>query len=66
MILILNYLPRPLLQLQKVLGHTMKLFKYHVNSLTRSNFFSNRVINDWNSLPQSIADSPSVNNFDYV
>ena len=28
-----------------------------------SNFYSNRVINDWNSLPQSIVDSPSVNEF---
>ena len=32
-------------------GHTKKLFKHHVNSYTRSKFFSNRVINDWNSLP---------------
>ena len=45
-------------------GHTMKkLFKHHTNLLTRSNFFSNRVINDWNSLPQFIVDSPSVSNF---
>ena len=26
-------------------------------------FFSNRVINDWNSLPQFIVDSSSVNEF---
>ena len=44
-------------------GHTRKLFKHHTNSYTRSNFYSNRVINDWNSLPQSIVDSPSVNDF---
>jgi len=44
-------------------GHTMKLFKYHTNSRSRSNFYSNRVINDWNSLPQSTVDSPSVNVF---
>ena len=44
-------------------GHTKKLFKYHTNSYVRSNFYSNRVINDWNSLPQSIVDSPSVNEF---
>ena len=44
-------------------GHTKKLFKYHTNSYTRFNFYSNRVINDWNSLPQSIVDSPSVNEF---
>jgi len=33
------------------------------NSYTRSNFYSNRVINDWNSLPQFIVDSPSVDKF---
>ena len=44
-------------------GHTKKLFKYHTNSYARLNFYSNRVINDWNSLPQSIVDSPSVNEF---
>ena len=44
-------------------GYTKKLFKYHTNSYARFNFYSNRVINDWNSLPQSIVDSPSVNEF---
>ena len=44
-------------------GHTKKLFKQHTNSYTRSKFFSNRVINDWNSLPQFIVDSSSVNEF---
>ena len=44
-------------------GHTMKLFKHHMNSYARSKFFSNRVINDWNSLPQFIIDSPSINEF---
>ena len=44
-------------------GHTKKLFKYRTNSYVRSNFYSNRVINDWNSLPQHIVDSPSVNDF---
>ena len=41
----------------------MKLFKHHMNSYARSKFFSNRVINDWNSLPQFTVDSPSVNEF---
>ena len=35
-------------------GHTNKLFKHCNNSYTRSNFYCNRVINDWNSLPQFI------------
>ena len=43
-------------------GHTKKLFKHHTNSYTRSKIFSNRVINEWNPLPQFI-DSSSVNKF---
>ena len=38
----------------------MKLFKHHTNSYIRSNFYSNRVINDWNSFT---IDSASVNEF---
>ena len=44
-------------------GHNMKLFKPHTHSLTRSFFFSVRVINDWNSLPQSVIDATSPNQF---
>ena len=44
-------------------GYTKKLFKHHTNSCTRSNFYTTRVINGWNSLPQSVVDSPSVNDF---
>ena len=37
-------------------GHNMKLFKPHrsTNCLTRSSSFSVRVINNWNSLQQSV------------
>ena len=45
------------------IGHMKKLFKYHTNSYARFNFYGNGVINDWNSLPQSIVDSPSANEF---
>jgi len=41
----------------------MKLAKTHVYSARDSNFFSNRVINIWNGLPDSIVKSPSVNSF---
>ena len=41
----------------------MKLFKPHTNCLSRSSFFSIRLINDWNSLPQSVIDSNSPNQF---
>ena len=42
----------------------MKLAKAHVYSARDSNFFSNRVINIWNALPDSIVKSPSVNSFE--
>jgi len=32
-------------------------------SISRSSFFSVRVINDWNSLPQSVIDANSPNQF---
>ena len=38
----------------------MKLF---TNCLSRSSFLSVRVINDWNSLPQSVIGSNSPNQF---
>jgi len=43
----------------------MKLAKTHVYSARDNNFFSNRVINIWNALPDSILQSPSVNSFKY-
>ena len=62
MILIFNYVFTPSTS-NTTKGHTMKLFKHHITSYTRSKFFGNRVINDWKSLPQFIVDSPSVNEF---
>jgi len=35
----------------------------HCVSISRFNFYSIKVINDWNSLPQPIVDSPFVNDF---
>ena len=43
-------------------GHNYKIFKPHSQCLTRLNFFSNRVINDWNSLPTNIVNATSINN----
>ena len=44
-------------------GHHFKLRKPPVNRLTRQHSFQIRVINDWNSLPASVVDAPSVNCF---
>ena len=42
-------------------SYNQKLFKPHTKSLTR--FVLVRVINDWNSLPQSVIDANSPNQF---
>ena len=40
----------------------MKLEKQRCSSTMRQHCFSNRVINNWNSLPESVISSPSVYN----
>ena len=35
-------------------GHKFKLYKLQTNSCVRANFFSERVINCWNSLPHTV------------
>ena len=40
-----------------------RLQKPHTNCLSRSSFFSVRVINDWNSLSQSVINACSTNQF---
>jgi hypothetical protein len=44
-------------------GHSMKLYKERPRLDVRKHFFSNRVIDEWNSLPQSVIDAESVNAF---
>ena len=44
-------------------GHPLKLIKPSVNTNLYRNFFSNRVINNWNSLPEHIVLSGSLNIF---
>jgi len=44
-------------------GHSLKLYKPRCHTRLRQNFFSVRVINEWNKLPQSVIDAPSVNAF---
>ena len=41
----------------------MELQKPHTKCLPRSSFFPIRVINDWNSLPQSVINASSANQF---
>ena len=44
-------------------GHSLKLFKPRCRTTITQNFFSLRVINEWNKLPQEVVDAPSVNMF---
>ena len=45
-------------------GHNLKLFKYASSSCLRKNYFSNRVINEWNNLPATIVNAKSVIEFE--
>jgi len=53
----------PPLNAHALCGHTWKLFKPRCKSTIRRSFFSNRVINVWNSLPQHVVDATTVNMF---
>ena len=44
-------------------GHSLKLEKPRANTNIRANSFSNRVINDWNSLSEETVHAPSLNAF---
>jgi len=44
-------------------GHQYKLYKPSSHLNVRKNFFSQRVINDWNELPSFVVEAPSINSF---
>ena len=44
-------------------GHCQKLYKDHSRLELRKHVFSQRIINDWNSLPELVITSKSVNIF---
>eukprot|EP00794_Sanderia_malayensis_P003391 gene3390-3881_t len=44
-------------------GNSFKLYKTHAKRLVRNNFFSQRVINAWNNLPNEVVRAKSVNEF---
>ena len=47
----------------KTRGHRFKLFKRHCRLDIRKYFFSQRVANEWNSLPGEVVNSVTVNQF---
>ena len=44
-------------------GHNYRIVKQRSHLDIRKYFFSQRVVNTWNSLPQFVVDSVSVNSF---
>ena len=47
----------------KTRGHIYKLKKERVKKPVRQLFYSNRIVNAWNALPDHVAEAPSVNAF---
>ena len=47
----------------KVRGHTYKIVKNSFRLDVRKHFFSNRVVDAWNELPQYVIDAETVNSF---
>ncbi len=44
-------------------GNSMKLYKKNVKLELRRNFFSQRVVEKWNMLPEDIVSAPSITSF---
>ena len=44
-------------------GHDQKLEKIRVNTLSRQKYFTYRVIDTWNLLPQSVVDAKTLHSF---
>ena len=44
-------------------GHSLKLMKNHCSLKIRSSSFSHRIVNTWNSLPDSVVSAPTMNSF---
>jgi hypothetical protein len=44
-------------------GHTLKLEKTRSRTMQRQQVFSQRVVNDWNALPEEVVTAPSLNCF---
>jgi len=44
-------------------GHSLKLFKPRCRTTVRQNFFSLRIVSEWNKLPQDVVEAPSINTF---
>ena len=48
----------------KVRGHSLKLYKRKHSTNLRKHSFSYRIVEPWNSLPETIVTAPSLNSFE--
>ena len=44
-------------------GHDQRIFKCHATKRARTNSFSQRIVNDWNGLPNHVITAPTMNTF---
>ena len=44
-------------------GHSKKLYHRRSNKAVRKNFFTNRIVPIWNSLPEHVVTAPNKNTF---
>lgn len=44
-------------------GHSLKLMKHHTSITVRRHFFSERAMNNWNSLPDEVVQAPTLDTF---
>ena len=48
---------------QQLRGHSLKLQKAYCRTSVRQHFFAERVVNEWNALPEAVVSAPSLNCF---
>ena len=44
-------------------GHIFKIYKPRPKTNLRKNVFSHRIVDNWNSLPASVVEAPTLNSF---
>ena len=44
-------------------GHCLKLYKEHFRKVIRKEFFSQKVIDQWNGLPEEVVKTKTLNSF---
>ena len=44
-------------------GHSLKIDKQHCRTDIRKHFFTQRVVNDWNSLPEEVVECGTIDTF---